>query len=48
MSRDVLSDPSLLITLSESLSQSDHKPAASGKTFESVPRKTGYTGNTSL
>ncbi|GAA6213353.1 sentrin-specific protease 2-like [Lates japonicus] len=27
----------------ESLSQSDHKPAASGKTFESVPRKTGYT-----
>lgn len=29
-------------------SQSDHKPAASGKTFESVPRKTGYTAAPSM
>ncbi|XP_019953392.2 sentrin-specific protease 2 [Paralichthys olivaceus] len=33
----------------ESLSQSDHKPAASGKTFESVPiRRTGYAAAPSV
>ncbi|XP_053290969.1 sentrin-specific protease 2 [Pleuronectes platessa] len=32
----------------ESLSQSDHKPAASGKTFESVPRRTGCTAAPSM
>ncbi|XP_056248822.1 sentrin-specific protease 2 [Seriola aureovittata] len=32
----------------ESLSQGDHKPAASGKTFEPVPRKTAYTAAPSM
>lgn len=32
----------------ESLSQVDHKTAASGKTFESVPRKMGYTAAPSV
>ncbi|XP_071354524.1 sentrin-specific protease 2 [Trachinotus anak] len=32
----------------ESLSQGEHKPAASGKSFESVPRKTGYTASPSM
>ncbi|XP_031165945.2 sentrin-specific protease 2 isoform X1 [Sander lucioperca] len=32
----------------ESLSQGDHKTAASGKAFESVPRKTGYTAAPSV
>ncbi|XP_070699116.1 sentrin-specific protease 2 isoform X1 [Pempheris klunzingeri] len=32
----------------ESLSQGDHKTAASGKAFESMPRKTGYTSAPSV
>ncbi|KAM9341339.1 sentrin-specific protease 2 [Symphorus nematophorus] len=32
----------------DAMSQGDHKTAASGKAFESVPRKTGYTAAPSL
>lgn len=34
--------------ISDSLSQTDHKAAAVGKTFEAVPRKMVYTGKTSF
>lgn len=36
----------ITLCLSELLSQADQKTAASGKLFESMPRKMGCTGKT--